>query len=59
MLAGNIPGRTQTIPLAIFLAVESGQMEKAYLWVGMVLLISVTAILTMNYWTRKQYRYKA
>lgn len=59
MLAGNIPGKTQTIPLAIFLAVESGQMEMAYLWVAIVLVISISAILGMNYWTRKQYRFKA
>lgn len=59
MLAGNIPGKTQTIPLAIFLAVESGQMETAYLWVAIVLVISISAILGMNYWTRKQYRFKA
>lgn len=58
MLAGNIPGKTQTIPLAIFLAVESGQMDKAYLWVGIVLLISIMAILAMNYWTKKQYQFR-
>lgn len=57
MLAGNIPGKTQTIPLAIFLAVESGQMDKAYLWVGIVLFISITAILAMNYWTKREYRF--
>ncbi|HHW07187.1 MAG TPA: molybdate ABC transporter permease subunit [Clostridia bacterium] len=58
MLAGNIPGKTQTIPLAIFLAVESGRMEAAYFWVAIVLVISISAILGMNYWTRKQYRFK-
>lgn len=58
MLAGNIPGKTQTIPLAIFLAVESGHMEKAYLWVAVVLVISVGAILGMNYWTKRQYLFK-
>lgn len=55
MLAGNIPGKTQTIPLAIFLAVESGQMDKAYLWVVIVLFISIAAILALNYWTKNQY----
>lgn len=58
MLAGNIPGKTQTIPLAIFLAVESGQMEKAYLWVAIVMIISVSAILGMNHWTKRQYFFK-
>lgn len=59
MLAGNIPGKTQTIPLAIFLAVESGRMEAAYFWVGIVMVISVSAVLALNHWTRKQYRFKA
>jgi molybdate transport system permease protein len=57
MLAGNIPGKTQTIPLAIFLAVESGEMNKAFIWVGIVLFISIVAILALNYWTRIQNRF--
>src|SRR5580693_10387959 len=32
MLAGDIPGRTETIPLAIYFAVESGDMHSAWLW---------------------------
>jgi len=27
MLAGNIPGQTQTIPVAIYFAVEAGDMK--------------------------------
>ena len=57
MLAGNIPGKTQTIPLAIFLAVESGQTSTAFVWVGIVLLISLLAILALNYWTKIQYKF--
>ena len=33
MIAGNIPGKTQTMPVAIFFAVEGGDMNKAMLWV--------------------------
>ena len=29
MLAGNIPGRTQTMPVAIFFAAEGGDMTLA------------------------------
>jgi len=29
MIAGNIPGKTQTLPIAIFFAVESGDMKAA------------------------------
>ncbi|NJQ98814.1 MAG: molybdate ABC transporter permease subunit, partial [Hydrococcus sp. CSU_1_8] len=33
MLAGNIPGQTQTIPMAIYFAVEAGAMNEAWIWV--------------------------
>ncbi len=32
MLAGNIPGQTQTMPLAIYFAVEAGDNNEAWLW---------------------------
>ncbi|SFS63771.1 molybdate ABC transporter permease subunit [Marininema halotolerans] len=32
MFAGNIPGKTQTIPTAIYLAVETGDTKMAILW---------------------------
>jgi len=34
MLAGNIPGQTQTIPVAIYFAVEAGDMKQASIWTG-------------------------
>ena len=40
MIAGNIPGRTQTLPLAIYDAVISGE-DRAALWLS-VLLTSVS-----------------
>lgn len=40
MIAGNIPGRTQTLPTAIYMAVESGDMNSAWLWAGLMILIS-------------------
>ncbi|MFZ7120808.1 MAG: molybdate ABC transporter permease subunit [Eubacteriaceae bacterium] len=50
MIAGNIPGKTQTIPLAIYFAAESGKMDQAFLWVITVCGISLTVIILMNYW---------
>lgn len=44
MLAGNIPGRTQTMPIAIFSAVESGDMRIAYVWVGLIVILSLAII---------------
>jgi len=36
MLAGNIPGRTQTMPLAIYTAVEVGEHREALVLVGVL-----------------------
>ncbi|EHI99849.1 molybdate ABC transporter, inner membrane subunit [Clostridium sp. DL-VIII] len=54
MLAGNIPGKTQTMPLAIFFAAEGGDMEKALLWVIIIVVLSLVLILLMNYWAEIQ-----
>jgi molybdate transport system permease protein len=51
MLAGSIPGKTQTIPIAIFFAAESGAMDEALLWVLVILTISLGVIIAVNYWT--------
>jgi len=40
MFAGNIPGRTQTMPTAIYSAVQSGKTEMAYYWVAFLILFS-------------------
>lgn len=40
MVAGNIPGHTQTLPLAIYAAVFEGRPRDAVLWVVLVLLLS-------------------
>ncbi|MBD2549861.1 molybdate ABC transporter permease subunit [Microcystis elabens FACHB-917] len=40
MLAGNIPGQTQTLPLAIFAAVDAGDLNRAWAWTGQVLLLN-------------------
>ena len=56
MLAGNIPGKTQTMPLAIFFSVEGGNMEGAILWVLIIISFSLFMILIMNYWSSIQIR---
>jgi len=48
MLAGNIPGRTQTMPIAIFSAVESGDMRGALLWVGLIVVLSLAIVRLLN-----------
>ena len=56
MIAGNIPGRTQTMPVAIFFAVEGGDMSKAMMWVLIITVISIAMILILNYWSEVQQR---
>ncbi len=50
MLAGNIPGKTQTMPLAIFFAVEGNDMRTALIWVLIIVSFSLISILILNYW---------
>ncbi|WP_293085458.1 molybdate ABC transporter permease subunit [Moorena sp. SIO3H5] len=49
MLAGNIPGKTQTIAIAIFFAAQAGRMGEALLWVLIMVAIAVVAITIINY----------
>jgi len=48
MLAGNIPGQTQTIPVAIYFAVEAGDMKQASIW---VLVISISLSHHREFWS--------
>src|SRR4028118_367033 len=58
MLAGSIPGQTQTIPMAIFFAAEAGDMGQALVWVLIILAISLGVISGVNFWSESQHRYK-
>ncbi|XEC97680.1 molybdate ABC transporter permease subunit [Paenibacillus tarimensis] len=40
MIAGNIPGKTQTIPTAIYIAVDAGNIAMAWAWAGSIMIIS-------------------
>lgn len=48
MFAGNLPGRTQTVPTAIYVAIESGNMESAWLWVIVMAGISFLMLLSTS-----------
>jgi molybdate transport system permease protein len=50
MLAGNIPGRTQTMAIAVFSAVSAGNREVAYIWVAILSMMSFVMIMLMNRW---------
>lgn len=40
IVAGNIPGRTQTLPTAIYVALQSGNMTLAWAWVIVIVILS-------------------
>lgn len=50
MLAGNIPGRTQTLPMAIYFAVEGGDFRAATMWTSVILTVAVGGLIGVNYW---------
>lgn len=54
MIAGNIEGTTRTLPLAIYSAVAANDMESAFDYVWILLLISFLAVLGMNWFTDKK-----
>lgn len=53
MLAGYIPNVTDTIPLAIYFAVESGNMEMATFWVVIIIALGFSAIFWLNWWSKR------
>ena len=57
MIAGNIPKVTQTIPVAIYMAVQGNNMEKAAIWVIIIVIISFAVIFIMNYISNRRIKY--
>lgn len=56
MLAGNIPGQTQTIPMAIYFAVEAGAINEAWFWSITMMIISLSGIILANFWQELAYK---
>ncbi|WP_226035438.1 molybdate ABC transporter permease subunit [Aquibacillus saliphilus] len=48
MFAGNIPGKTQTIPTAIYVAFESNQTTLAWAWVISIIIISYLMLFVLK-----------
>lgn len=51
MIAGNLPGKTRTMSIAVYTAMQGGNRELAFRWVVIILAISLLILLLMNYWT--------
>jgi molybdate transport system permease protein len=59
MIAGNIAGKTRTLPLAIYSAVAAGDMDAAYRYVLIIVVISFSVVALMNRFTvRERNRHK-
>lgn len=48
MLAGNIPGHTNTMPLETFAAYQAGDDHRAFLYVGILTLMSLVVVLAAS-----------
>ncbi len=48
MISGNIPGKTQTMAVAVYSAVQAGNRTLAYKWVLIMVLLSFISIILMN-----------
>ena len=55
MVAGNIPGLTQTLPIAIYDAVQMGNTKMANILVGIITLFSFSVPYFVNRFTRGRY----
>jgi molybdate transport system permease protein len=49
IVAGNIPGRTQTLPLAIFTNVQTGKDDAALRLVAITIVLAVVTLLAHNW----------
>jgi molybdate transport system permease protein len=56
MLAGNIPGKTATIPVAIYFAVQAGDNREALLLVMIVLIIAFASLGALAYFKGRSLR---
>ena len=59
MIAGNILGKTRTLPLAVYSATAAGDMDTAGRYVTVILLISFLAVVFINYFSRKGFGYSS
>jgi molybdate transport system permease protein len=49
MIAGNIPKVTQTIPVAIYMAVQGNRTDRAAVWVILIVTMSFMVVYFLNY----------
>ncbi|MDR2478681.1 MAG: molybdate ABC transporter permease subunit [Treponema sp.] len=54
MIAGNIAGKTRTLPLAIYSAAAAGDMDTAYNYVLIIMLVSFVVVALMNWFSSRE-----
>ncbi|HEV2147633.1 MAG TPA: molybdate ABC transporter permease subunit [Longimicrobiaceae bacterium] len=54
MVAGNIPGETTTVPLAIYFAADAGEMRTAGAYALLISAASMAMVVGLNAWTRRR-----
>ncbi|HKP74116.1 MAG TPA: molybdate ABC transporter permease subunit [Longimicrobiaceae bacterium] len=54
MVAGNIPGETTTVPLAIFFLADAGDLRAAGIYALVISAISMVMVVALNVWTRRR-----
>jgi len=59
MVAGYIPGKTETIPTTIYYATQYGDMETAFIWVAIIFIISLSVAVASNYWNNAKSKKRA
>ena len=58
MLAGNIPGKTTTIPVAIYFAIQDGDMKQAVYLMVIVLCIALASLAALAYLKKPKPQYR-
>ncbi|MBI5974624.1 molybdate ABC transporter permease subunit [Staphylococcus canis] len=56
MVAGYIPGKTNTLPLEIYFLVQQGRESQAWIWVLVLVAFSISIIGIMNMLTDDRFR---
>lgn len=56
MLAGNIAGKTRTLPLAVYSEVAAGHMDRAWVYVSVILVVALWAVCLLNVFTEHEER---
>jgi molybdate transport system permease protein len=54
MVAGNIPGKTTTVPLAIYFLADAGEMRAAGAYALLISALSMGLIVALNVWSRRR-----